>query len=120
MRQVSSSSQALEELAVWVSFVPFMSVDLRAKYDRRVCATDASSRSCAAVFTQMPEDLVREIWRHRPRRGIGQAYDDAAVAAEEAEVERGRCAAQAQVPGTDSARTRRPAQHVCWALCRVR
>ncbi len=75
--------RALAELSAWVAFVPFMSVDLRAKYDRRVFATDASSRSCAAVFTQMPEDLVREIWRHRPRRGIGQAYDDAAVAAEE-------------------------------------
>ena len=62
----------LDELGVWLAFVPFMSVDLRAQYDSRVFATDASSRSCAAVFTEMQEDLVRGIWRHRLRRGIGQ------------------------------------------------
>ena len=43
--------RALAELGAWLAFVPFMSVDLRAKYDSRVFATDASSRSCAAVFT---------------------------------------------------------------------
>ena len=75
------SRRALEELAVWVSFVPFMSVDLRAPVDTRVFATDASSRSCAAVVSRLPESLVREIWRQRPRRGVQQRYagdDDSA------------------------------------------
>ena len=57
-----------------------MLVNLRATYKSRVFATDASSRSCAAVFTRVPEDMVREIWRHSPRRGIGQRYDDNVVA----------------------------------------
>ena len=51
-----------------------MSVNLRAKVDTRVFATDASSRTCAAVVTQLPEELCREIWRQRPRRGVGQRY----------------------------------------------
>ena len=72
--------RALAELGAWLAFVPFISVDLRATYDSRVSATDASSRSRAAVFTQMPEGLVREIWRHRPHRGIGQRYCDTVVA----------------------------------------
>ena len=54
-----------------------MSIDLRAEYDARVFATDASSRSCAAVVAHMPSDLVHEIWRHRPRRGVGQRYAEA-------------------------------------------
>ena len=68
------SRRALAELAAWVAFVPFMSVDLRAKVDTRVFATDASSRTCAAVFSQLPEELCRELWRQRPRRGVGQRY----------------------------------------------
>ena len=58
-----------------------MSVDLRAPVDTRVFATDASSRSCAAVVSRLPESLVREIWRQRPRRGVLQRYagdDDSA------------------------------------------
>ena len=51
-----------------------MSVDLRAEVDTRVFATDASSRSCAAVVTTLPSDLCRELWRQRPRRGVGQRY----------------------------------------------
>ena len=62
------------ELATWLAFVPFMSVNLRAKVDTRVFATDASSRTCAAVVTRLPEELCREIWRQRPRRGVGQRY----------------------------------------------
>ena len=61
--------------------MPFMSVDLRAPVDTRVFATDASSRSCAAVVSRLPESLVREIWRQRPRRGVQQRYagdDDSA------------------------------------------
>ena len=65
---------ALGELAIWAAFVPFMSTDLRAPVDTTVYATDASSRSCAAVETVLPEGLCREIWRHRPRRGVGQRY----------------------------------------------
>ena len=72
------SRKALAELASWLAFVPFMSVDLRAKVDTRVFATDASSRSCAAVVTRLPEYLVRELWRQRPRRGVGQRYAGAA------------------------------------------
>ena len=68
------SRRALGELAAWLAFVPFMSVDLRADVDRRVFATDASSRSCAAVVTTLPPDLCRELWRQRPRRGVGQRY----------------------------------------------
>ena len=68
------SKRARAELATWLSFVPFMSVDLRAEVDTRVFATDASSRSCAAVVSQLPEALVREIWRQRPRRGVLQRY----------------------------------------------
>ena len=69
------SRRALAELAVWLAFVPFMSVDLRAEFDTRVFATDASSRSCAAVVSRLPFDFVREIWRFRPRRGVGQRFD---------------------------------------------
>ena len=68
------SRRALAELAVWLAFVPFMSVDLRSPVDTRVFATDASSRTCAAVVTRLPADLCREIWRQRPRRGVGQRY----------------------------------------------
>ena len=68
------SRRARAELAVWLAFVPFMSVDLRAKFDSRVFATDASSRSCAAVLSQLPVGLVQEIWRFRPRRGVGQRF----------------------------------------------
>ena len=64
------------ELAAWFAFVPFMSVDLRADVDSRVFATDASSRTCAAVVSELPEELCREIWRQRPRRGVGQSYVD--------------------------------------------
>ena len=52
-----------------------MFVDLRAAFDTRVFATDASSRSCAAVVSQLPVALLKEIWRFRPRRGVGQRYD---------------------------------------------
>ena len=78
LRRVRFSSRVGElgrELAVWLAFVPFMSVDLRAKFDSRVFATDASSRSCAAVVSQLPVGLVQEIWRFRPRRGVGQRFD---------------------------------------------
>ena len=70
------SRRFLAELAAWLSFVPFMSVDLRADVDSRVFATDASSRTCAAVVSELPEELCREIWRQRPRRGVGQSYVD--------------------------------------------
>ena len=70
------SRRSLAELAAWLAFVPFMSVDLRADVDSRVFATDASSRTCAAVASELPEELCREIWRQRPRRGVGQSYDD--------------------------------------------
>ena len=70
------SRRARAELGIWVAFVPFMSVDLRAEFDTRLFATDASSRSCAAVVAQLPENLVRESWRHRPRRGVDQRYDE--------------------------------------------
>ena len=69
------SRRARTELATWLAFVPFMSVDLRAAFDTRVFATDASSRSCAAVVSQLPVGLLKEIWRFRPRRGVGQRYD---------------------------------------------
>ena len=69
------SRRARGELATWLAFVPFMSVDLRADVDTRVFATDASSRSCAAVVSELPEELCREIWRQRPRRGVGQSYE---------------------------------------------
>ena len=52
-----------------------MSVDLRAAFDTRVFATDASSRSCAAVVSQLPVALLKEIWRFRARRGVGQRYE---------------------------------------------
>ena len=52
-----------------------MSVDLRAAFDTLVFATDAGSRSCAAVVSQLPVALLKEIWRFCPRRGIGQRYD---------------------------------------------
>ena len=68
------SRRALAELAVWLAIVPFMSVDLRSPADTRVFATDASSRTCAAVVTRLLADLCREIWRQRPRRGVGQRY----------------------------------------------
>ena len=68
------SRRALAELAIWVSFVPFMSMDLRAPVDTRVFATDASSRTCTAVVSRVPEALVRELWRQRPRRGVRQRY----------------------------------------------
>ena len=81
------SRRALGELATWLAFVPFMSVDLRAEVDTRVFATDASSRSCAAVVTTLPSDLCRELWRQRPRRGVGQRYlgesDEGAVMSSE-------------------------------------
>ena len=69
------SRRARAELAVWFAFVPFISADLRASFDTRVFATDASSRSCAAVVSQLPVALLKEIWRFCPRRGIGQRYD---------------------------------------------
>ena len=69
------SRRARAELAIWLAFVPFMSVDLRAAFDTRVFATDASSRSCAAVVSQLPVALLKEIWRFRPRRGVGQRYE---------------------------------------------
>ena len=37
-------TKARAELSVWLAFVPFMPIDLRAEYDARVSATDASSR----------------------------------------------------------------------------
>ena len=70
------SRRSRAELAAWLAFVPFMSVDLRADVDSRVFATDASSRTCAAVVSELPEELCREIWRQRPRRGVGQSYVD--------------------------------------------
>ena len=70
------SRRSRAELAAWLAFVPFMSVDLRADVDSRVFATDVSSRTCAAVVSELPEELCREIWRQRPRRGVGQSYVD--------------------------------------------
>ena len=52
------SRRARAELATCVAFVPFMSVDLRADVDTRVFATDASSRTCAAVVTRLPEEVA--------------------------------------------------------------
>ena len=57
------SRQAGAELAAWVAYVPFMSIDLRAPVDKRVFPTDARSRTCAAGFTQLPEDLGRKLLR---------------------------------------------------------
>ena len=63
------------ELELLLAFLPLLTTNLRAPPGERLWATDASSRSAAAVFTHVHPDCVRQMWRHRARRGAKSGDD---------------------------------------------
>ena len=63
------------ELELLLAFLPLLSTDLRSPPGERLWATDASSRSAAAVSTLVHPDSARQFWRHRARRGAKSSDD---------------------------------------------
>ena len=63
------SPSAREELCLLSVLAPLMTSNLRASMSDQLVASDASGSALASVRAQVPVPVVREVWRHRNRRG---------------------------------------------------
>ena len=68
-RVVPLRGRAASELLSLAVLSPFFETDLRAEWATELVCTDASSHWGASVAAQVRPEIVKELWRHRERRG---------------------------------------------------